>query len=1257
MPLVTATHHVLPLDRLSPLEFERMCLWLVWREGFERAEHLGMSGSESGRDIVAFREGRRYAFQCKRVQRLARKAAVGEIARLLSLSDEERPDAIVFVASCPVSANVRAAARRAWGREDTCHFWTATELDEKIKRHPDILEEFFSIRSKTPRAPGVPALPRGYVPRDAKQSEIRTLLLGDSGRGVTGAVVALSGQGGFGKSMLALAVCHDEAVRRAFGDRIFWVTLGQQADVAAAIAGLYARITGTPRRFATVEDGALSLVGALEDHPSLLVVDDVWDEADLRPFLDGSKNCTRLVTTRSLPVSTQHAHVAVDVMELHEALALVREVSPGREDLASIRTVVDRLGRWPLLLDLARGVLRRRISQGESLKRALLYLEHAVATKGPTAFDTREPKDRRQAFEATIGASLSQLTEESRLRLFEIAIFKPDTGIPIAALRALWGLPTLFAAEDLAQQFADLALVRVELGERAMLALHTNLHHYFAEQLGNAVSVHARLCAGWGDGGVLPDEFAARWIGYHLLQAGQADLLRRLLMLPAWVLARLNAVGVAPVIADCVAMSSDSAMHLLASALRLSATALSADPTQLSGQIFGRLFRDPELQDAYGTSQRTWLKSRFPSMQQAGSALVARASCQAGTVACSFDASVIVLGGHPVTVWNINAPDAIRELQSNTSPYWWDAISVSLDGSSIFVASVDGKPCEWSSASKDATTVLTDETALAVTLSHDDRYLAIALASGDLRVSDRQTGAIIFSQHRSQKMHRIELVGTGEDLLLIAGWHHDGSVILAELDVWSIATGKLVTTLRPEDEDVCICGFTRCGPSQSIVVALVPVVSNMNDSVLEQWQLIGGERRQFLETWDNGTKEFCPLSVSHDGRLFAAPTGSGVVSLWKLHDGQDPLLLCSERRLHSDSFLDLVLSGDGEHLIVVTEDGHVMAWSVRTLIDEPVDELSTDNAEDSEQFFSLARGTQTSLMGHLVWVNRVAASVLSPTLLSIRRARRKWNVCVWDTTTARKRGAFDGHDSQVIDVLVCDRGESALSCEADGTILYWDIASLAVKATLTGHTSAVTALAAEFDRGIAVSGSADGSVRTWNLLTGQPRRELQKPGGKSVWSVAMSNDSRRGPLLLAGFGNGAVKCWNDDGSLAWPETEARSGSVSNVCFGPIEGEIVSVRSGVIEQLDGGSGTLKRSIDGSRGVLAITSIRGTSCVCTVNSHQEVQIWDLEDGTLVCGMRCDGDLRDCDAVVTANGTFVAVGEETGPIHFFELWRSDS
>jgi len=51
-PPITRTTHTLPFDKLSPRDFERLCLWLVEREGYQRAEHLGAVAMQIQRFLV-----------------------------------------------------------------------------------------------------------------------------------------------------------------------------------------------------------------------------------------------------------------------------------------------------------------------------------------------------------------------------------------------------------------------------------------------------------------------------------------------------------------------------------------------------------------------------------------------------------------------------------------------------------------------------------------------------------------------------------------------------------------------------------------------------------------------------------------------------------------------------------------------------------------------------------------------------------------------------------------------------------------------------------------------------------------------------------------------------------------------------------------------------------------------------------------------------------------------------------------------------
>ena len=110
MPPRTRTGQTRAFDRLSPDQFERLTFRLVRREGYERAELIAGSG-DKGRDVVAWKDGRRFAFQCKRVQSFGAAEAKAEIAKLQALPESQRPHEVVFVVACSVGPKARDAAR------------------------------------------------------------------------------------------------------------------------------------------------------------------------------------------------------------------------------------------------------------------------------------------------------------------------------------------------------------------------------------------------------------------------------------------------------------------------------------------------------------------------------------------------------------------------------------------------------------------------------------------------------------------------------------------------------------------------------------------------------------------------------------------------------------------------------------------------------------------------------------------------------------------------------------------------------------------------------------------------------------------------------------------------------------------------------------------------------------------------------------------------------------------------------------------
>src|SRR4029453_2650721 len=81
-------------------------------------------------------------------------------------------------------------------------------------------------------------LPAGFVERPEKFAEIKKKLLGARGEPVA-ITAALRGPGGFGKTALANALCHDPQIEDAFSDGILRVTLGEKPeDLIGRIADL-----------------------------------------------------------------------------------------------------------------------------------------------------------------------------------------------------------------------------------------------------------------------------------------------------------------------------------------------------------------------------------------------------------------------------------------------------------------------------------------------------------------------------------------------------------------------------------------------------------------------------------------------------------------------------------------------------------------------------------------------------------------------------------------------------------------------------------------------------------------------------------------------------------------------------------------------------------------------------------------------------------------------------------------------------------
>lgn len=384
----------------------------------------------------------------------------------------------------------------------------------------------------------VPSLPAHFLARADDLARIASAVLADVRRPtvVTAAeqVTCLEGMSGTGKSVLASAFARAAETRRAFGDGIVWLSMGQDIMLLAKLRLLATALDLDASSFIDEETACVGLSKRLADATCLIVLDDVWHVehgALLRDVL--GPRCRLLVTTQNvgLTVSLGANRCSVDVLAPSAARHLLAEWAGVPDDSlpAEAAGVANECGGLPLALAMIGAMVRAGTGEWRD---ALEALRNADLVNIARQFPNYPHANLLKA----LAVSVDALPAEVQSRYRDLAVFAKGVSVPERTLALLWFGDAASGSKTrrVIGQLVERSLGRRDANGRVFL--HDLQSDFVRHQVSDLLALHGRLLDAYRT--TLPgsewwsiedDGYVCDHLTLHLEHAGRLDDIHALL--------------------------------------------------------------------------------------------------------------------------------------------------------------------------------------------------------------------------------------------------------------------------------------------------------------------------------------------------------------------------------------------------------------------------------------------------------------------------------------------------------------------------------------------------------------------------------------------------------------------------------------------------------------------------------------------------------------------------------------------------------